>query len=357
MHAVPASAGTRCGAWTPETTPNPGVSDLLYGVAATGHDHAWAVGNWSNPGDSTGGTLIEHDDGAGWRVARSPSADASLDAVAVVPHSREAWAVGASNAGTFTEHWDGSAWSIVPSPNPEGFPPLLRGLWAASANDVWAVGWWEDFSDAVHPLTEHWDGSAWSIVPTPQVGIYTELDAVSGTSGDDVWAVGAAVATAGEPGQPVTEHWDGSAWTVVPGRFPASSRFWAVDVLPSGAGWAVGTRDSDEHTFVAILIDGTWRGVRSPNVGRGDNVLAGVTLSSPSDAWAVGTSNTNNDRRAPLFLHWNGRAWSAAQSPPLGSGTGELRAVAANSRSGKVWAVGDQGHAEFQTLAETHCPA
>ena len=60
------------------------------------------------------------------------------------------WAVGCSNyecneigAQTLTEHWNGSAWSIVPSPNPNPDNEvynLLAGIAYVSASDVWAVG-------------------------------------------------------------------------------------------------------------------------------------------------------------------------------------------------------------------------
>jgi hypothetical protein len=41
------------------------------------------------------------------------------------------------------EHWDGTSWSIVSSPNPTKSPGLdssLRAIAAISASDIWAVG-------------------------------------------------------------------------------------------------------------------------------------------------------------------------------------------------------------------------
>src|SRR5215469_8327574 len=40
----------------------------------------------------------------------------------------------------WSPHWDGTQWSIVPSPNPGAFINELSGVAAISANDVWAVG-------------------------------------------------------------------------------------------------------------------------------------------------------------------------------------------------------------------------
>ena len=59
------------------------------------------------------------------------------------------------------EHWNGTAWSVVPSPNVGPVLTLSHGVAAVSANDVWAVGSY-DVTDKA--LVEHWDGTAWSVV-------------------------------------------------------------------------------------------------------------------------------------------------------------------------------------------------
>jgi hypothetical protein len=42
---------------------------------------------------------------------------------------------------TLIEHWNGSAWTIVPSPNVGSGNNSLAAVAARSANDVWAVGY------------------------------------------------------------------------------------------------------------------------------------------------------------------------------------------------------------------------
>jgi hypothetical protein len=49
---------------------------------------------------------------------------------------------GGTNA-TLTEHWSGSAWTVVPSPAP-GTLSLLRSVRGTSPSDVWAVGSYSD---------------------------------------------------------------------------------------------------------------------------------------------------------------------------------------------------------------------
>jgi hypothetical protein len=76
------------------------------------------------------------------------------------------------------EHWDGTRWTVVPSPNPN--PQGDNGLGAvaaAAANDVWAVG-----EQLKGPFTEHWNGTSWTIVATPGgVRFFAGMAASSGT--------------------------------------------------------------------------------------------------------------------------------------------------------------------------------
>ncbi len=41
---------------------------------------------------------------------------------------------------TVTEHWNGTRWSLVRSPNATNGYNLLNGVGVVTANDVWAVG-------------------------------------------------------------------------------------------------------------------------------------------------------------------------------------------------------------------------
>jgi len=58
----------------------------------------------------------------------------------------DCWAVGDYNTGSvggwraLIEHWNGTAWSIVTSPNTSGTQYYLRDVTCASASDCWAVG-------------------------------------------------------------------------------------------------------------------------------------------------------------------------------------------------------------------------
>ncbi len=59
--------------------------------------------------------------------------------------------------------------SVMSSPNPGVYNNVLRGVTAIAADDVWAVGDYND--DPAHPtrhiLTMHWDGTRWNVVQNP----------------------------------------------------------------------------------------------------------------------------------------------------------------------------------------------
>ena len=49
----------------------------------------------------------------------------------------------------------------------------LAAIAARSANDVWAVGYYDDITGAIplrRTLVEHWNGTAWSVVASPNPG-------------------------------------------------------------------------------------------------------------------------------------------------------------------------------------------
>ena len=103
----------------------------------------------------------------------------------------DVWAVGnyrAVSTGpllSLAEHWNGTAWKVVPTPNPGTSTNFLRAVSAFSASDVWAVGHADNST-----LILHWNGTAWKQVPSPSPGQVNELTSVATTSATDVWAAG-----------------------------------------------------------------------------------------------------------------------------------------------------------------------
>src|SRR6266571_219814 len=80
-------------------------------------------------------------------------------------------------------------------------------------------------------------------------------------------------------------------------------------------------------------------GVQPPSPPNGGNVLNGVAVRSPCNAWAVGNSLTtvNNHRTLLSFIvHWDGASWTPSQNPGVGDLLGAVAAISATS----AWAVG-----------------
>ncbi|MGH7357941.1 MAG: hypothetical protein ACREJR_03895, partial [Candidatus Rokuibacteriota bacterium] len=76
-----------------------------------------------------------------------------------------AWAVGFFDPGfelrTMTQHWDGTSWTIVPSPNASDVIDELSDVAALSPTDVWTVGQSFGFF-TFNTLTMHRTGSCTS---------------------------------------------------------------------------------------------------------------------------------------------------------------------------------------------------
>lgn len=166
----------------------------------------------------------------GFAVVGSPNAsglDNSLFDVAVLS-ATDAWAVGeylVDGGGaqrTLIQHYDGTAWTTVPSPNlPTGTGRnqinSLRGVTAIAPDDVWAVGYTVSSDDPYQTLTMHWNGQGWSIVDSPNYtfpGAYNALLDVAATSPNDVWAVGGSP-LGGVAGRGLLLHFNGMSERVV----------------------------------------------------------------------------------------------------------------------------------------------
>ena len=374
--------------WTvsdPPAVPGPVVNAWqadLHGVGATGASDVWAVGSFQLRGSQR--TLAEHWNGVIWSIVPVPDLAApgdepndSLNAVAAVA-ADDVWAVGEARMGqtsqTLVEHWDGTRWSIVPAPDvtvgDQIMSDSLAGITVVSAKDIWAVGttiWQARHSDGISswtysagsaPLVIHWDGSRWSRVaavdpvPAPTAadltgpGYYTTqgeaaFNGVSATSGRDVWAVGMyrAVAPRYEPGRTLTEHWDGTRWTIVAapdvqlGQSPEGV-IWAEDTLnavvddPTTGVWAVGDA-APQGGLILHWENGEWHQVAAPATGsgQGGRVLTGVTAAG-GHVWVVGA----------LILEATGGS-GAGRYAAAGRQFGSLTAITAD-RQGGFWAVG-----------------
>jgi hypothetical protein len=325
------STPTCVSGWSVIDSPNPFSRDnQFYGVAASSSTDVWAVGVATN-------AFIEHWDGTNWSVITGPAtvSETILYDVAVVSSS-DVWAVGQTYAGypgyyhSLAIHWDGTAWSRVPSPNLSEYGiNSLFGVDAVSSTDVWAVGYAGHTS--WQTLAMHWDGNAWSIVPSPNTpSPFNRLFRVAATAANDVWAVGSTSRT--DDGQTIIMRWDGSQWKMEATTFPGA--LYGVAAVSANDVWAVG------YSGGSLLIhwDGaSWTAWPSVNYVK----LLGIDAIASDDIWAVGHADVPQTGGAAAMIHWNGADWmivTGATPEPPGSTLVEVVAISAN----EAWAVGDQ---------------
>ena len=114
---------------------------------------------------------------------------------------------------TLTEHWNGTSWSVVKSPNPAKYQDILYGVTEVSANDVWAVGdMAANRTSLDYTLIEHWNGTSWSVVKSPQIA--GGLFAIAEVSANNIWAVG-DYTSGSNSGYVLIEQWNGKQWSNV----------------------------------------------------------------------------------------------------------------------------------------------
>ena len=346
-------------AWAivPSASTSANESNLLHGVSCISATNCWTVGSYQSV-DGQPQTLIEHWDGSAWSIVSSPNATATrenvLNGVACASDSNCS-AVGVAGADTLAVRWDGISWSIVPSANVSGsIADRLLAVTCTSASDCWAVGVSfvpSGVSSKAQTLIERWDGASWTIVSSPNPpGSEPEnyLNAVTCRSSSDCWAVG--YATPAGQFQPLIEHWDGSAWSVVnspstgPGEYSmlfGVACISAADCRAVGYHWPAPPANGIPQTLIQRWDDSSWAVVSSPNsfISKG-NELTSVACLSASDCWAVGYYLKNFNPFQTLIEHWDGVSWTIVNSPNNNATDSNfLTSVACVSES-DCWAVG-----------------
>ena len=354
--------------WSIVSSPNvSGVeSSSLQGVSCISPTDCTAVGESTSNNYFVEKTLIESWNGTSWSIIPSPdpsgATDSDLQNVSCLS-STDCTAVGESSSDSFStfqtlvESWNGTSWSIIPSPDPSGATASdLQSVSCLSSTDCTAVGYFVVTS--AETLVESWDGTAWSIIPSPNPDgvVVSYLLSVSCLSTTNCTAVGDFTyeSESPQPGQTLVESWDGTSWSIVPSPDPSgatASDLQSVSCLSSTDCTAVG--NYDVNTLVQTLVeswDGTsWSIIPSPDPGDANaSVLASVSCLSSTDCTAVGRSV--NMSAQTLVESWDGTSWSIVPSPdPSGATPNGLQSVSCLSFT-DCTAVGGSSNG---TLVET----
>ena len=290
--------------WTAFSVPS---TNFLSGVADISPTEAWAVGTVGAYAQT-----IFRWDGTQWSLFPGPvfpSGDESSLVAMTAISANDIWATGwllsdsGQRGGLLFEHWDGTSWSATVGP--QGYP---LGIAADATSDVWVVGY--PVSQLGQDLIMHYDGTSWKTVASPTVGKgASELWGVQALAADNAWAVGYYTPEA-PPAESSTltliEHWDGSGWTVVPSPnikdgtyYP--NQLYGITAVSATDIWAFGNHETTTGRETLLLHwDGTaWSLASCPSPSNPDTLFGGVAPSA-GNVWLVGTADNGN---GTLLLH------------------------------------------------------
>jgi hypothetical protein len=244
-----------------------------------------------------------------------------------------------------------AAFTVVASPNAFAGNNELHGVSASSESDAWAVGTLTGAFDdsAIGTLTEHFNGTAWTVVPSPDtVNKDDQFNAVADLSPTNAWAVGRVKAAGFHSGSPLIAHWDGLGWRTVAAPAGLTGVLRGISGDSASDIWAVGD-DAHGHAIAFRFRGTSWS--TTPLPAAGVDTLAGVKAFGPNDVWAVGSQIVASSAQTRTrILHWNGSAWSVVPSANPDPNADSLSAIDGASSS-DLWAVGQQARSESITGA------
>ncbi len=287
--------------WVVEPTPLPSGANkgAFLDVSCTTPTACTAVGDYTNSA-GTQVTLAEVRFGTRWDVQSTPNAsgaaDSGLSSVSCTsPTACTAVGDYTNSAATqvaLAETWNGANWQVEPTFLPSD--ALVEGQSSASctadtncsflssvactgAKACKAVGTYVTTARTFATLAEAWNGTTWSVEPTPQ-------PSGAGAGGASLWGVSCT----------------------------STTRCTAVGDYASSVGTQVTLAESWNGT--------NWRIESISNPFAATNYLNGVSCASTKACAAVGDSCTGASCHSgnPLFSAlaelWNGTSWSTAES-------------------------------------------
>ena len=313
--AGPAAAATAQGgllaraqnapAWSIQQTPNRAPENLLNGVSCASATSCTAVGASFGTG-SVARSLAESWNGTTWAIHKVPKPTGAAYTFLYdvsCPSTTACFAVGDDSSGVLAVARTPAGWSVQPAPNPvNAYTGALYGVSCPAATACMAVGWYYVASGGAltaFSLAESWNGTSWSIRPTPnpQGSTHTVLRAVSCTSATACTAVGWYEKGGSGNNLPLAESWNGTTWSLRSAPAPAGTTSSALD---------------------------------------------SVSCTSATACTAVGGGNVTSTSIQPLAEVWNGTAWSIQATAGLGAGSAYFTGIACPS-AGVCRAVGVQG--------------
>ena len=239
------------------------------------------------------------------------------------------------------------AWTVDTSPNVGAYSEL-NAISCASSSFCKVVGTSNSGSSSSKTLIESWNGSHWTIDSSPNRGVGNNgLSGVSCPSSTSCTAVG--YSTHGSDQRTLVESWNGQAWSIVssPNGPSQNNELNAVSCTSATVCKAVGEEGTEFYRKSQAVIE-SWNGRRwliepSSNGSPASNGLNGVSCISATSCKAVGFgATTSSGTTLSLVESWNGTTWSHMASP-----AGALYSVSCVST---VWCIaGGSGYSHYST--------
>jgi hypothetical protein len=270
-----------------ETALPAGLGHTITTAGATGPRNVWAFAG----GDEEGDSYAIRWDGRRWKVAQRWPGGTMVSDSAVLS-ARDVWVFGSAHVAPSvgTWHYDGRSWQRFEIPFGN-----LSSASAVASDDIWAVG-----SDnfGIDNVVARWDGHTWTQLEVPglphEENHFPELRGIYAASPQDVWIVGDEYQSDGDDWSytPLTLHFDGHTWQRLAAP-PSAGQGDLVDVAPDGRGgvWVTpGVTEPYDTPELLHYADGQWTEVRPQRPdGKVLQVHDVTTVPHSGSTWAVGT--------------------------------------------------------------------
>ncbi len=303
---------------------------VLAAVSCATPADCFAVGTFWDLHESDRG-LIDHWNGARWSVQSTTSRRHVIGWSGVsCPAAAVCTAVGGP-ATLWADRLGSKSWQLQHLPAVPGPERWLRAVSCLSGKFCMAVGLSGQLTNS-RPLAERWNGRHWSreTVPQPPAGFGGELKGVQCTAPDACIAVGDYGSGVGQGGQKVlAERWNGSRWSVMPTPNPRGDTIELTGISCTSKSWCEAAGDyshSGQGTFFGLIEH--WSGTRwriehvAGPAGRADMFeFEAISCRARGSCAAVGDSADKHLRGYVLAEHLAGGVWSAQPTPnPPGLG-------------------------------------
>jgi hypothetical protein len=227
---------------------------------------------------------------------------------------------------SLAEGWNGSTWSLQPTPLPAGAKSGQVGsVSCTSPTACVAVGSYVTAAGTTVTLIEGWDGASWSLQqnPNPAGATDSELHGVSCSTAVACTAVGSY---SNSPGidRPLAEARTGSGWVIQAAPLPAGAGSFVglggVSCSAATACTALGSLASQGFGPVAAFAE-RWDGsnwtvqpIASPATAARVSLFR-VSCPSSTECVAVGDYTDSASRQFTLAEAWDGASWTVQPSP------------------------------------------